>query len=123
MIDSTRRSLRPEVPGWLLIAALMIVIWSMLRVVLWLDVGPQNVGWTDALLVFPLGAGFDVATLALKKLVDRVILISGDTDMIPAIKLARREGIQVVLINVPKRTLTSELIEDADLVRNLHPVP
>ena len=67
--------------------------------------------------------GIDVATLALKKLVDRVILISGDTDMIPAIKLARREGIQVVLINVPKRTLTSELIEDADLVRNLHPVP
>jgi uncharacterized LabA/DUF88 family protein len=65
--------------------------------------------------------GIDVATLSIKRLVDRIILISGDTDMIPAIKLARREGIQVVLVNVPKRSLIDELVEDADLVRKLTP--
>ena len=31
--------------------------------------------------------GIDVATLALKKIVERIILFSGDTDMIPALKL------------------------------------
>lgn len=65
MIASIRQPLRRVVPGWLLIAVLTMVIWSLLRVVLWLDVGPQHVGWGNALLVFPLGLGFDFATLAL----------------------------------------------------------
>lgn len=66
--------------------------------------------------------GIDVATLAYKKLVDRILLISGDTDMVPAIKLARREGLQVVLAEVPGRRLNAELIEDSDFVRKLVPV-
>ena len=41
--------------------------------------------------------GIDIATLALKKLVDRIVLITGDADFVPAAKLARREGIDVVL--------------------------
>jgi uncharacterized LabA/DUF88 family protein len=41
--------------------------------------------------------GIDVATLCLKKLVERVVLFSGDTDMIPAMKLARREGVGAFL--------------------------
>lgn len=65
--------------------------------------------------------GIDVATLSLKKQVDRIILISGDRDMIPAIKLARREGVQVILVGIPGRKLNHELIEDADLLRTLLP--
>ena len=41
--------------------------------------------------------GIDIASLALKKLVDRIVLITGDADFVPAAKLARREGIDVVL--------------------------
>ena len=41
--------------------------------------------------------GVDIATLAYKKLVDRIVLISGDSDFVPAIKLARIEGIDVIL--------------------------
>lgn len=67
--------------------------------------------------------GIDVAMLSIKRLADRIILISGDTDMIPAIKLARREGIQVVMLNIAKRRLTDELVEDSDLVRDLVPFP
>ena len=48
-----------------LIATLTMVIWSALRVVLWIDVGPGNAGWANALTVFVLGLGFDLATLAL----------------------------------------------------------
>lgn len=70
--------------------------------------------------------GIDVATLALKRIVDRIILLSGDTDMIPAIKLARREGVQVVLVEVDHakcRGISKSLDEDCDLLRKLVPVP
>ena len=41
--------------------------------------------------------GVDIASMALKKFVDRIILISGDADFVPAAKLARREGIDFIL--------------------------
>jgi uncharacterized LabA/DUF88 family protein len=41
--------------------------------------------------------GVDVATLALKRLVNRIVLIAGDADFVPAAKFARREGIDFVL--------------------------
>lgn len=41
--------------------------------------------------------GIDIASLAYKRLVDRIVLIAGDADFVPAAKLARREGIDFVL--------------------------
>lgn len=41
--------------------------------------------------------GLDIASLSYKKLVDQIILIAGDSDFVPAAKLARREGIDFVL--------------------------
>ncbi|MEO1247392.1 MAG: NYN domain-containing protein [Pseudomonadota bacterium] len=41
--------------------------------------------------------GMDIAALAYKRLVDRIVLIAGDADFVPAAKLARREGIDFVL--------------------------
>ena len=41
--------------------------------------------------------GVDISSLALKKLVDTIILIAGDADFVPAAKLARREGIDFIL--------------------------
>lgn len=41
--------------------------------------------------------GIDIAALAYKRLVDRIVLITGDADFVPAAKLARREGLDVVL--------------------------
>ena len=41
--------------------------------------------------------GLDIASLAFKKQVDKIVLISGDSDFVPAAKLARREGIDFVL--------------------------
>ncbi len=63
--------------------------------------------------------GIDVATLSLKKQVDRIILISGDLDMIPAMKLARREGVQVAIVKVVGKKISTELVEDSDLVRQI----
>ena len=41
--------------------------------------------------------GLDIASLAYKEQVDQIILISGDSDFVPAAKLARREGIDFIL--------------------------
>ena len=41
--------------------------------------------------------GLDIASMAYKKQVDQIILIAGDSDFVPAAKLARREGIDFVL--------------------------
>ena len=41
--------------------------------------------------------GLDIASLAYKRLVDKIVLIAGDSDFVPAAKHARREGIDFVL--------------------------
>ncbi len=41
--------------------------------------------------------GLDIASITLKKQVDQIILIAGDSDFVPAAKLARREGIDFLL--------------------------
>lgn len=66
--------------------------------------------------------GIDVATLSIKKQTDRIILVSGDQDMIPAMKLARREGVQVFLCQVGSR-LKHSMVEDSDGVRILTAIP
>lgn len=41
--------------------------------------------------------GLDIASMAFKKQVDQIVLVSGDSDFVPAAKLARREGIDFIL--------------------------
>lgn len=41
--------------------------------------------------------GLDIASITLKKQADTIILVSGDSDFVPAAKLARREGAEFIL--------------------------
>lgn len=41
--------------------------------------------------------GLDIASITLKKQVDQIVLVAGDSDFVPAAKLARREGVDFVL--------------------------
>lgn len=41
--------------------------------------------------------GLDISSMSYKKQVNQIILISGDSDFVPAAKLARREGIDFIL--------------------------
>ena len=41
--------------------------------------------------------GLDIAWLATKRLVDSIVLVTGDSDFIAAMKLARKEGIRIYL--------------------------
>ena len=63
--------------------------------------------------------GLDIATLSQARSVDRVILLTGDTDCVPAMKLARRSGIQVVLMDFPGSNLSSELLPHVDFRRSV----
>ncbi|EDQ9667902.1 NYN domain-containing protein [Salmonella enterica subsp. enterica serovar Bareilly] len=44
--------------------------------------------------------GLDIASLSLKKQVDAIVLVSADSDFIPALKFARREGVQVFVLSL-----------------------
>jgi uncharacterized LabA/DUF88 family protein len=62
--------------------------------------------------------GLDVASMAFKKQVDQIILVAGDADFVPAAKLARREGIDVVL-DPMGGTPAKDLIAHVDGVRDI----
>lgn len=57
--------------------------------------------------------GIDISSLALKKQVDQIILISGDSDFVPAAKHARREGIDFILAPMGA-TIKPDLFEHID---------
>lgn len=56
----------------------------------------------------------DIAALTLKKHVDVIALVTGDSDFIPALKFARREGKQVFLYTLGQKILP-ELYTHADI--------
>jgi uncharacterized LabA/DUF88 family protein len=61
--------------------------------------------------------GLDVASMAFKRQVDQIILVAADADFVPAAKLARREGIDVVL-DPMFANAAPDLLEHVDGVRN-----
>jgi uncharacterized LabA/DUF88 family protein len=60
--------------------------------------------------------GLDIASLALKRLVAAIVVVSGDADLVPAMKLARREGLRVFLDTLGRTSVRSELKVHADRV-------
>lgn len=66
--------------------------------------------------------GLDVAWLTIKRIVHRIVLCTGDRDFVPAMKLARREGVQVVVATLGA-TVNSALLENADFIRCSPAVP
>ncbi len=58
--------------------------------------------------------GVDIASLSLKRFVDKIVLIAGDSDFVPAAKLARREGIDFVLDAMYQQHIEDTLYEHID---------
>lgn len=65
--------------------------------------------------------GLDMATLANKRQVEKIILITADSDFIPAIKLARKEGIIVQLDPMQNGYVKQELLEHLDMLSSVFP--
>ena len=64
--------------------------------------------------------GVDITSLALKKFVDTIVLFSGDSDFVPAAKLARREGIDFIL-DPMGANVEPQLFEHVDGMRSVSP--
>jgi len=67
-----------------------------------------------------LRIGLDIASMAYKKQVDQIILVSGDSDFVPAAKLARREGIDFILDPMWHR-VSDDLLEHIDGLKSVCP--
>jgi uncharacterized LabA/DUF88 family protein len=44
-----------------------------------------------------LRIGLDIALMSLKRLAEVIVLVTGDSDLVPAMKFARKEGVRVYL--------------------------
>lgn len=65
--------------------------------------------------------GLDMASLSLKKQVEKIILITGDSDFVPAIKMVRREGIIVQLDPLRYDHPSADLLDHIDLLYSILP--
>ncbi len=65
--------------------------------------------------------GLDIQRIAFKKIADRILIFSKDTDLIPALKLARDEGLRVDIADLSNRLslLSQDLKYNSDKVRKL----
>ena len=66
--------------------------------------------------------GLDIASLSYKRQVDQIVLVAGDSDFVPAAKLARREGIDFILDPLWS-VIHASLHEHVDGVRSTCPNP
>ncbi len=66
--------------------------------------------------------GIDISTLTLKQQVDTIILVTGDSDFVPAAKLARREGVEF-LLDPLWQSVTDDLHEHVDGVVSVYKSP
>ena len=59
--------------------------------------------------------GLDMAYMALKHTVDKVVLVAGDSDFVAPMKFVRREGLQVYMYSMGHK-VKAKLIEHSDFV-------
>ena len=63
--------------------------------------------------------GLDIAAYSDNHSVERIILVSGDTDCVPALKYGRRAGLQTVLVEPVGARIAPELVAHADFKRTV----
>ena len=61
MSDTARR---PTIRVAIAAAGIALLVWTLLRITLWIATGPAQAGWSNAPGLFLRGLGFDLATLA-----------------------------------------------------------
>jgi uncharacterized LabA/DUF88 family protein len=61
--------------------------------------------------------GLDIGVYSSNRAVQRIVLVSNDTDCIPALKHGRRAGLQMVVIELPGCSIAPELVSHTDYKR------
>lgn len=88
----------------------------------WADLTEQDFSMDVKQKGVDMRIGIDITSLALKKQVTQIILISGDSDFVPAAKFARREGIDFIL-DPMWAPIKDDLYEHIDGLRSTFPHP
>lgn len=61
--------------------------------------------------------GLDIASYAANGSIDRIVLVTNDTDCVPAMKYGRKAGLQTVIVELPNGRPAPELKMHADFKR------
>ncbi|WCE32294.1 NYN domain-containing protein [Vibrio sp. SCSIO 43137] len=77
------------------------------------DIDPNNVSLRPRQKGVDMKLGVDITSVVLKKLANKIVLISGDSDFVPAAKLARIEGAHFIL-DAMGRSVKGDLAEHID---------
>jgi uncharacterized LabA/DUF88 family protein len=77
------------------------------------DIKPCDVIPVIEQKIVDIKIGLDIAWICTKKLADCLIIITGDSDFVPAMKLARREGMRIGLDSLGQK-VHSNLLEHID---------
>lgn len=83
----------------------------------WEDLKPEDLKLNIEQKGVDMRIGVDIASLVFKEQVDQIILISGDSDFVPAAKLARREGVDFIL-DAMGAHIADDLFEHIDGLRS-----
>lgn len=89
---------------------------------LWRNIPSHNVRLPLKQKGVDMRIGLDIASIALKKQAQTVILVAGDSDFVPAAKLARREGLQFILDPMWQK-VNADLFEHIDGLQSGLPNP
>jgi uncharacterized LabA/DUF88 family protein len=66
--------------------------------------------------------GLDITAITLNGHADVLVLVAGDSDFVPAMKFARREGAQLFLVTLG-HAVRADMLEHSDLVLNVPAAP
>lgn len=109
--DNTHWAIRPEVTRSLLAGKMQLS--ELTETDVYYEVRQKGVD---------MRIGLDIASLAFKGQVEQIVLIAGDSDFVPAAKLARREGIDFIL-DPMWQPVPEDLHEHIDGLRSTCPRP
>lgn len=79
----------------------------------WVALGETDIRFPLRQKGVDMRIGLDISSMTLKRQVDTIVLVTGDSDFIPAAKLARREGVEVIL-DPMWQSIESDLSEHVD---------
>lgn len=88
----------------------------------WQELGDSSVRMGFRQKGVDMRIGLDIASIALKKQADTMILVTGDSDFVPAAKLARREGVEFILDPLWQK-VSDQLYEHVDGIISIYPRP
>jgi uncharacterized LabA/DUF88 family protein len=63
--------------------------------------------------------GLDIAAYSANRCIERIVLVTNDTDCVPAMKYGRKAGLQVVIVELPNGRVAPELVMHSDYKRSV----